>query len=74
METTPKYKPGTMFKTQGKHPRTCTVVDILITRNMAGDVVAVRYVASLEFCGQTVLDRNVVAATIARGLITKQEV
>lgn len=64
-----KYPVGTKFKTRGKAPRTCTVVDYLTTTNLAGEVVKVRYVATHEFMGQTITDRDVVATTIALGLI-----
>lgn len=69
METPKLYPIGTKFKTGGKAPRTCTVTDILKTYNSKGDLVSIRYVATHEFLGQTVTDRDVVAVTIARGLI-----
>jgi len=40
------------------------------TRNLAGEVVQVRYVATHQFLGQTVTNRDVCASTIARGLIS----
>lgn len=58
---------GTQFTTRGKHPRKCTVVDILKTYNAAGELVKVAYVATHEFAGQIVTDRDVCATTIARG-------
>lgn len=61
---------GTRFKTRGKHPRDCTVVDVLRTFNSMSELVKVRYVATHEFAGQTVTDRDVVAVTIARGLVS----
>lgn len=63
------YPIGTQFKTRGKVPRLCTVTDILLTYNWAGDLVSIRYVASHECLGQIVTDRDVVATTIAMGLI-----
>ena len=66
---TPRFKPGTTFMTRGKHPRTCTVTDVLTTYNLAGAVVKLRYVAVHDFCGQPVIDVDVVDTTIARGLI-----
>ncbi len=62
------YPIGTQFQTRGKAPRTCTVIDILKTYNSKGELVTTRYVATHEFCGQQVVDRDVVAATIARSL------
>ena len=64
-----EYPIGTKFMTRGKRPDLCTVVDIYKTYNSAGELVATRYVATHEFCGQTVKDCDVVAVTIARGLI-----
>lgn len=64
------YPIGTVFKTRGKHPLTCTVVDHLTTTNSKGEVVRERYVATHQFCGQTVEDQDVVAVTIARGLVS----
>ena len=63
------YAIGTKFMTRGKYPKQCTVTDIHTTTNLAGDVVKVRYVATHEFCGQTVTDADVCAVTIARGLV-----
>lgn len=63
------YSVGTKFVTCGKHPKICTVTDMLTTRNLANEVVNVCYVATHEFLGQVVTDREVVAVTIARGLI-----
>lgn len=63
-----EYPIGTRYVTQGKHPKLCTVVDVLKTYNSAGDLVNLRYVSTHQFCGQTVTDRDVVSVTIARGL------
>lgn len=65
-----RFPVGTIFKTGGRHPRTCTVEDMLTTRNLAGDVVGIRYVASHEFMGQTVRDYDVNPVTIARGFVS----
>lgn len=65
----PLFKLGTQFKTRGRHPRICTVVDVLKTYNSAGELVEIRYVATHEFAGQIVKDRDVVETTIAIGLI-----
>lgn len=61
------YKIGTKFKTRGKHPRICTVTDVLKTYNAKGELVRTRYVAVHEFCGMLVTDPDVCAVTIARG-------
>lgn len=64
-----EYAIGTQFKTRGKAPRLCTVTDILKTYNSAGELVKTRYVAQHDFMGQKVNDYDVVATTIAMGLI-----
>lgn len=58
---------GTQFKTRGKYPRKCTVVDIHTTTNHAGEVVKVRYVATHSFMGQIITDSDVTETTIAMG-------
>lgn len=65
---TATYPIGTQFR-QGRHATLCTVTDIWTTRNAAGEVVKTRYVATHLFCGQVVTDRDVVAVTIAKGLV-----
>lgn len=76
METTanaeyskPRYAIGTQFTSRGKSPRLCTVVDIYTTINHAGEVVKVLYVATHEFMGQTITDREVPEVTISMGLV-----
>lgn len=60
---------GRIFKTRGKHPRTCKVVDVWTTRNSKGDVVRVRFVATHEFAGQIVTDCDVPRTTVQMGLL-----
>lgn len=68
---TQAYPVGTQFVPNGnKRKDICTVTDFLVTRNLAGEIVRERYVATHIFMGQTVTDHDVVATTIARGLIT----
>ena len=57
------------YKTRGKHPRLCTVVDKLETYNSKGELVKTRYVSEYTFLGQTVTDRDVLDITILRGEI-----
>lgn len=65
-----EFKIGTKFCPVGKKYKSVyTVVDIHTTRNVKGEIVKVRYVAEYEFCGQMVIDRDIVATTIARGLL-----
>ena len=65
-----KYAIGQQFYTRGKHPRLCTVIDILKTYNSKDELVAVRYVATHEFMGQTLTDRDVIETTIDMGLVS----
>ena len=64
---------GTKFTRRLSPKRTdvCTVVDILRTYNSANELVNLRYVATHEFLGQLVTDRDVCAVTIARNLISE---
>lgn len=63
---TTRFAIGTKFNTRGKNPRLCTVVDILRTYNNADELVEIRYLATHEFCGQTITEK-VVGTTIAMG-------
>lgn len=67
----PKFPVGTKYKRRvsAKVVRICTVTDYHVTRNLAGEVVRVGYVATHEFCGQQIEERDVCETTIARGLI-----
>lgn len=65
----PRFAIGTKYKTRGKEPRLCTVVDVHYTYNARGELVKVRYVSTHAFAGQVVTDSNVVETTIAMGLI-----
>ena len=61
---------GTIFMSGGKHPRRCVVRDILTTRNLAGQVVRIRYVAEHDFAGQVMRDPDVSPVAIARGFVS----
>ena len=61
---------GVQYKTRGKHPKLCTVVDKHTTYNMAGDIVKVSYVATHEFLGQVVTDNHVGQTSILMGEVT----
>lgn len=67
MET--KFKIGEQFKTRGKSPRICTIVDIYKTFNSAGKLVRLRYVATHDFAGQVVTDYDVPETAVAMGKI-----
>lgn len=60
---------GTVFTTQGKHPKQCTVIDIYKTYNAAGELVKTTYVATHTFCGQIITEYDIPSATIVRGFI-----
>lgn len=64
-----RFEIGTKYKTRGKAPRICTVIDVLRTYNSIGQLVKLRYVSQHEFLGQLVTDWDVVDATIAIGEI-----
>lgn len=64
-----EYPIGTQFMSRGKHPYLCTVSDVWKTYDAEGNLVHTRYCATHEFCGQTVTERDIVAVTIARGLV-----
>lgn len=64
---TPRFAPGTTFMTRGREPKLCTITDVLTTTNLAGEVVAIRYVATHEFAGQTVTDHDVLETTVLMG-------
>jgi len=65
----PRFKIGTTYQLpRRQHGLVCTIVDIHTTTNAAGEIVRIRYVASHEFCGQTVFDYDVCDTTIARSL------
>lgn len=70
MKSTHKFLPGTTFIPVGRKDRGIhTVMDVLTTTDLKGDVVQVRYVATHQLMGQPVTDRNVVEPTILRGLV-----
>lgn len=62
---------GVQYKTRGKHPKLCTVVDEHTTYNRAGDVVKVAYVATHEFLGQIVSERDVCQTSILMGEVSQ---
>jgi hypothetical protein len=66
-----EFSIGQQFMTRGKFPRLCTVVDILTTYNLAGEAVKLRYVATHEFMGQIVTDRDVPQVSVAMGKLNK---
>lgn len=67
--TTHRFPIGTQGRLAMKHAPVFTVVDQLTVTNSKGDIVAIRYITSHQFCGQTVLNHDVVDTTIARNLL-----
>lgn len=67
--TNPDDLIGVVFKTRGKAPRTCKVVDVLRTYNSKNELVKVRFVATHDFCGQSITDSDICKATIDMGRI-----
>ena len=65
------YPIGTKYYLKrGKMEIVCTVIDIHKTYNAAGELVKTRYVSTYKFCGQLVTESDVVAVTIAKGLVS----
>jgi len=60
---------GVIYKTRGKYPKLCTVVDKLDTYNSKGELVRTRYVSEHEFLGQIVTNSDVCRVTILRGKV-----
>ena len=51
-----------------KNTYVCTITDIHKTYNNNGDLVKTSYVATHDYCGQTITDNDVIETTIARGI------
>jgi len=62
---------GKQYKTRGKHPRLCTVIDVHTTYNQAGDIVRIRHVSEHDFLGQKVIDSDVAITTILMNEVTQ---
>ena len=63
-----KYPIGTQYMPIRKDTYVCTITDIHKTYNNDGDLVKTCYVATHEFCGQTIVESDVNEATVARGI------
>jgi len=64
---------GTQYLSSGKAPRLCTVVDIHLTYNLAGELVRTGYVCEHEFLGQMIREIDVNQVTVARGIWRLEE-
>ena len=61
---------GKQYKTRGKHPKICTVVDEHTTFDKDGRIIKVAYVSEHEFLGQSVTTRDVCRTTILMNEVT----
>ena len=64
-----RFPIGTQYKTRGKHPNLCTVTEQLTVTNSKGEIVRIYYQSEHSFCGQIVVNADVVDASIAMGLL-----
>ena len=55
---------GKQYRTRGKHPKLCTVMDVHTTYNKDGEQIKTRYVSEHDFLGQKVIDKDVCLTTI----------
>ena len=62
------YPIGTQYMPIRKNTYVCTITDIHKTYNVNGDLVKTSYVATHDYCGQTITDNDVIETTIARGI------
>ena len=62
------YSIGTQYMPMRKNTYVCTITDIHKTYNNNGDLVKTSYVATHDYCGQTITDNDVIETTIARGI------
>lgn len=64
-----RFKVGDTYRTRGKHPRLCTIRNILSTYNLQGELVCIRYVADHELNGQVITDYEVCETTVLMGVL-----
>ena len=64
-----RFKVGDTYKTRGKHPRLCTIRNILSTYNLQGELVRIRYVADHELNGHVITDYDVCETTVLMGVL-----
>ena len=62
------YSIGTQYMPMRKNTYVCTITDIHKTYNANGDLIKTSYVATHDYCGQTITDNDVIETTIARGI------
>lgn len=69
LTTNMRFPVGTRFIRLTPHKKSKvveTICDFHVTRNLAGDLVKVRYVCTHAYMGQTLIDWDVTETTIAR--------
>lgn len=67
---TQRFAVGTNFiRKHGKRQDIATVVDYLVTSNLAGEIVKTCYVAEIDFLGQKLVINDVCDTMIARNII-----
>jgi hypothetical protein len=67
-----QFQISQQFRTRGKAPCLCTIVDVWRTYNVRGEMVRLRYVAKHQFMGQTITDHGVCETTIAMGAVEQE--
>lgn len=60
-----KYPIG--YKYIDRKKRVCEVINFYTTKNLVGNVVKERYVIAYDFCGQRMIDDDVVQTSIDMG-------
>lgn len=63
-----KYPIGFKFFNRGKRKDLCTITDFLTTKNIHGEIIKTRYVATHDFLGQTVTDYDVTENSITMSI------
>lgn len=56
---TPKYAVGTKYISRGKAKKECAVMDFLVTRNLAGEIVKEEYLVAHNLLGQGILSHEI---------------
>ena len=63
-----KYPIGTKYLPMGKHAKVCTITECFKTYDSKGNLVKISYQSTHDFLGQAVINNDVCATTIARGI------
>ena len=68
-----QFPVGTQYISHGKWPRLCTVIDVHTTRNAAGDIVKIRYVATHKVWEQVITDSDVTHTSVKMGIARREK-